>query len=84
MAGTNYRYELRRGHEIIATGRLTWDHQLEVGDEITIGSDKETVRTIEPILATRTYRLVVQIPDPQPVWAETPISSRRDVELRAQ
>ena len=63
MAGTNYRYELRRGEEIIATGRLTWDQQLEVGDEIAIGPERGTIATIEPLLASREYRLVVQIPD---------------------
>lgn len=63
MAGANYRYELRRGAEIIATGHLTWDHQLAVGEEITIGANRGIIQAIEPLLATRESRLVVQVPD---------------------
>jgi hypothetical protein len=63
MAGASYRYELRRGDEIIATGHLTLDHQLDIGDEITIGPNRGTIQTIEPLLATRECRLVVQLPD---------------------
>jgi hypothetical protein len=67
MAGTNYHYELRRGDQIIATGRLTWDHQLDVGDEMTIGRHRGLVQAIQPLLASRDYRLVVQLrPTPAP------------------
>jgi hypothetical protein len=34
----DYRYELRRGEEVIATGHLSREQPLEVGDRITIGS----------------------------------------------
>jgi hypothetical protein len=38
MAGFAYRYELRRGDEVIATGRLTRERALEVGERIKIGA----------------------------------------------
>ena len=31
-------YQLRRGDELVATGHLTWEEALEVGDRITIGA----------------------------------------------
>jgi hypothetical protein len=34
----DYRYELRRGDEVIATGHLTREQPLEVGERIAIGS----------------------------------------------
>ena len=34
----DYRYELRRGEEVIATGHLSREESLEVGERITIGS----------------------------------------------
>ena len=37
MAGVDYRHELRRGEEIVATGRLNYEQALEVGDRIEIG-----------------------------------------------
>jgi hypothetical protein len=64
MAATSYRYELRHGDEIIATGHLSLDQQLHVGEEIAIGPNRGTIKTIEPLLATRETRLVVQVPDP--------------------
>ena len=63
MAGHNYRYELRNGDEIIATGHLTWEHDLDIGDEITIGRHRAIVDTIEPVLRTNEKRLVVRVRD---------------------
>ena len=57
----DYRYELRRGDEVIATGHLSREQPLEVGERITIGSHSGIVRTIEPLLAERELRLVVQL-----------------------
>ena len=37
VAGVAYRYELRRDRDVIATGHITRDCALEVGEEITIG-----------------------------------------------
>jgi hypothetical protein len=37
VAGVGYRYELRRGDEVVATGHLSRELPLEVGDRIEIG-----------------------------------------------
>ena len=63
MTGSNYRYELRHGDEIIATGHVTWDHELNTGDEITIGSQRGIVDTVAVVLHTNEKRLVVRIRD---------------------
>jgi hypothetical protein len=57
----DYRYELRRGGEVIATGHLTREQPLEVGDRISIGGRTGTVRGIEPLLGEYELRLVVQL-----------------------
>jgi hypothetical protein len=57
----DYRYELRRGEELIATGHLSREQPLEVGERIAIGSQAGIVRTIEPRLGERELHLVVQL-----------------------
>ena len=57
----DYRYELRRGEEVIATGHLSRAEPLEVGERITIGSQSGIVRSVEPLLHERELRLVVQL-----------------------
>jgi hypothetical protein len=57
----DYRYELRRGDELVATGHVTWEKALEVGDRITIGSQQGIVRAVEPIFGERERRAVVQL-----------------------
>jgi hypothetical protein len=61
VAGVDYRYELRRGDEVVATGHLSRDEPLEVGDRLEIGGQLGVVRTIEPLLGEREVRLVVQL-----------------------
>jgi hypothetical protein len=57
-----YRYELRRGdEEVIATGHLSREQPLAVGERIAIGSQAGIVRAIEPLLGERELRLVVQL-----------------------
>ncbi len=56
-----YRYELRRGEEVIATGHLAREQPLEVGERIAIGSYSGIVRAIEPLLHELELRLVVQL-----------------------
>lgn len=56
-----YRYELRRGDEVIATGHVAWEEPLEVGDRIGIGSQSGIVRAIEPLLGEHELRLIVQV-----------------------
>jgi hypothetical protein len=60
VAGFDYRYEPRRGDEVVATGRLNYEQPLEVGDRVEIGGQYGIVNTIEPILRERELRLVVQ------------------------
>jgi hypothetical protein len=57
----DYRYELRRGEEVIATGHLSHDQALEVGERIVIGGRPGIVRSLDPILGERELRLVVQL-----------------------
>jgi hypothetical protein len=61
MAGFAYRYELRRGEEVIATGRLTRERALEVGERIAIGGRPGVVRSSEPVLAERELHVVIQL-----------------------
>ena len=57
----DFRYELRRGEEIVATGHLNSGKPLEVGDHIGIGGQSGIVRTVEPLLGEHEVRLVVQL-----------------------
>jgi hypothetical protein len=61
VAGVDYRYELRRGDEVVATGHLNYERSLEIGDRLEIGGQFATVRAIEPQLGERELRLVVQL-----------------------
>jgi len=57
----DYRYELRRGDDVIATGHLRSERPLEIGERMTIGSRSGIVRSIEPLLGQRELHLVVQL-----------------------
>ncbi len=63
MPSVAYRYELRRGDDVLATGHLTREREraLEVGEEITIGTRAGVVRSIEPRLGETELHLVVQL-----------------------
>jgi hypothetical protein len=61
MPAFAYRYELRRGEEVVATGHLTEEQALEIGERIVIGGLLGIVRVIEPVLGEREFRLVVQL-----------------------
>lgn len=61
MAGVDYRYELRRGDEVVATGHLSREEPLEVGDRLEVGGQLAIVRTIEPLLGEPELRLVLQL-----------------------
>jgi hypothetical protein len=63
MSTTTYRYELRRGGEILATGHFASDEPLEVGQAIAIGNADGVVRSIEPMLGEAELRVVVEVPD---------------------
>jgi hypothetical protein len=57
----DYRYELRRGDEVIATGHFSREQPLDLGERITIGSQAGIVRDVGPLLGERELRLVVQL-----------------------
>ncbi len=61
MADFAYRYELRRSEEVIATGHMTRERPLEVGERIMISGQPGIVRSIEPVLREYELRLVVQL-----------------------
>jgi hypothetical protein len=65
----DYRYELRRGDEVIATGHLSREQPLEVGERIAIGRHSGIVRAVEPLLHERALRLVVQL------WRDDPFAA---------
>jgi hypothetical protein len=60
MATVEYRYELRAGNEILATGHLSREQPLEVGQEIEIAGHLGTVRAVEAIFGGHELHLVVQ------------------------
>jgi len=57
----SYQYELRRGDEIIATGHLTHDRPLQVGDRITIGTRDGIIRSITPSSGQNQPRIIIQL-----------------------
>lgn len=62
-AMTGYRYELRLGDEMIATGHLTQQEPLKVGDRVAIGGRTGIVRDVDPLLGEHELRLVLQLSD---------------------
>ena len=56
-----YTYETHDGDRVVATGRLTFETELAVGDRITIGRSEGRVERIEPTLGGRERRLVVRL-----------------------
>ena len=61
VPGVEYRFELRRGEEVVATGHLTREQPLEVGEHLAIVGREGIVRSVEPLLGERELRLVVQL-----------------------
>ncbi|MGZ4357240.1 MAG: hypothetical protein ACXVRU_10560 [Gaiellaceae bacterium] len=61
MPSFAYRYELRRGEDVIATGHITRERALEVGERLTMSGQPGIVRSIEPVLNEHELRLVVQL-----------------------
>jgi hypothetical protein len=57
----SYRYELKRGDEVLATGHLNGDTPLAAGDRITVNGREGIVRSVEPSFRTLEQRLVIQL-----------------------
>jgi hypothetical protein len=49
MPPFQYVYELRRGEEVVATGRTTPEEPVEIGDRVTLGGREGIVRSVEPV-----------------------------------
>jgi hypothetical protein len=56
-----YRYEVRSGDEVVATGHLSHERPLEVGETLEIGNRLGLVLSIEPRLRELELQLVVQL-----------------------
>jgi hypothetical protein len=61
MPAVEYRYELRRGDLVVATGHLSREQPLEVGERVELAARTGIVRAVESILGERELRLVVQL-----------------------
>ena len=61
MPAFDYRYELRDGEEVLATGRMSRDRELDVGERIRIAGHSGVVRSVEPVLGDRAQRVVVEV-----------------------
>ena len=61
----SYRYELRDGNAIIATGHISYEVPLELGDLVTLGKTEGIVRDLGPRLAGGEVRLLVQLRPPE-------------------
>ena len=68
----DYRYELRRGNEVLATGHMRLERPVEPGERIALGSRPGVVRTVEPIFRERELRLVVELTDIS--WEALPVN----------
>ena len=55
MAAFTYRYELRRGEDVVSTGHLTQERALEVGERIEIAGELGIVRTVEPLFESESF-----------------------------
>ena len=67
MLTIRYRYELRHDEKTLATGHLSREEHIQIGDRIEIAGSHGIVRSIEPILAEHELRLVIELlPSQQP------------------
>ena len=75
VATTNYSYELRRGDSITATGRISYETALNVGDPITIGTAHGVVRAIGPRHPDGEVRLLIELVTEIPSRDDNPIDA---------
>ena len=61
MTAVGYRYELRRGGELVATGRLSRERPLEPGQQVEVAGYLGTVQSVEPILGSRELNVVITV-----------------------
>ena len=56
-----YRYQLRRDQDVIATGHISFEQPLQVGDRVTIGTSHGIVQSVTPTLQDRELELIVHL-----------------------
>jgi len=56
-----YRYQLRRDQDVIATGHISFEQPLQVGDRVTIGTPHGIVQSVTPTLQDRELELIVHL-----------------------
>lgn len=67
MPTIRYRYELWHDEKTPATGHLSHEEHIQIGDRIEIAGSLGIVRSIDPVLAERELRLVIDLlPSQQP------------------
>lgn len=59
-SGFAYRFELRRGDAVVATGHLSRVEPLKVGSRLAIGG-QGIVRSVQPVLGEHELHAVVQL-----------------------
>jgi hypothetical protein len=57
----SYRYELRDGDEVVATGHMTLENELAAGDEVTIGRQRGVVERVDPTIGSSELQLVIRL-----------------------
>lgn len=72
MGELHFRYELRAGDQILATGHLSVAHPLNVGDELTISAKRGIVAAITPIPGSHESRLVIKLAADEPTPRQRP------------
>ena len=65
----DYRYELRRGNEVVATGHLSRKEPIEVGERLVIGAHEGLARTVT-LLGEHELRLVLELLPSRTGWAD--------------
>jgi hypothetical protein len=60
MLNNRDRYELRHQQKTLATGHLTGEKRLQIGDRNEIGGSFGIVREIQPLLGEHELRLLVE------------------------
>ncbi len=63
MGSHSYRYTLRRGDEIVATGHLLSEHPLEIGEQLSVGPHRGEVVAVEPSLDGLEEQLTLDLRD---------------------
>jgi hypothetical protein len=57
----SYRYSLRRGDEVVATGYLLSEHRLEVGEELSVGPHRGVVIAVDPVVGGLEEQLTLEL-----------------------